>query len=65
LLLRQEKISLDEFESLSFGDVHIKLANATTFENYPQELRLVEVKKKMVTMTKKAFRFPVLPRQFH
>jgi len=36
-------------------DVHIKLANATTFENYPQEFRLVEaeveVKKEMVTMT--------------
>jgi hypothetical protein len=36
-------------------DVHIKLANAKTFENYPQELRLVEaeveVKKKMETMT--------------
>ena len=36
-------------------DVHIKLANAATFENYPQELRLVEaeveVKKKMVPMS--------------
>ncbi len=36
-------------------DVRIKLKNAASFENYPQELRLVEaeveVKNKMVTMT--------------